>query len=107
MARKMKHVGNRDRNEPEIVAEFECLGFYVIRMPRDAGFDLICIGKGYTYIVEVKNPEVDWKITNEELEFAKKIREYGSESYVVLDKQDVQDLISYGFSRWVYLFNET
>ena len=70
MARRMRNVGNRDANEPEIVAEFERLGFYVIRMPRDAGFDLLCLGEdNIKMLVEVKNPEYSAKLTEKEIEF--------------------------------------
>ena len=54
---KANYSDKRDKNEPEIVKEFEKLGYHVIRMGRTAGFDLLVIGKGKTYIVECKNPE--------------------------------------------------
>ena len=89
MARKMKHVGNRDRNEPEIVAEFERLGFYVIRQPRDAGFDLHCIGEGRSIIVEVKNPETSWSYTDSELKLMEICREMDVPYYTILYAREV------------------
>ena len=54
---KAKYSDKRDKNEKEIVKEFERLGYHVIRMGRTAGFDLLVIGKGKVYIIEIKNPE--------------------------------------------------
>lgn len=63
---KANYSDKRDKNEPEIVAEFERLGYHVIRMGRTAGFDLLVIGNGKSHIVEVKNPE-SCKFTKAEL----------------------------------------
>ena len=93
MARKMKHVGNRDRNEPEIVAEFERLGFYVIRMPRDAGFDLLCIGIGNILIVEVKKPSTILDLTDAELNLSDMCRLKGVDYWIVQSAEFVKHIV--------------
>jgi len=91
----MKHVGNRDTNEPEIVAEFERLGFYVIRMPRDAGFDLLVMGEGMKIIVEVKNPETSWMWTKAEDELAKILNRKKIDYWTIEYKEEIPEVLGY------------
>jgi hypothetical protein len=57
----------RDTNEKELVKAWRQLHCYWIQMSRDAGFDGILLSPiTGTHIVEVKNPERKWKLTDAE-----------------------------------------
>lgn len=57
----------RDTNEPEIIARLQEMGYAVIQMDRLTGFDLLAIRRGRIRIIEVKNPLLRWKYTDNEL----------------------------------------
>ena len=94
MTPKSNYADKRDANEPEIVREFERLGYHVIRMPRTAGFDLLVIGSGQTLIVEVKNPEYSCTLTEKEIEIQQTCNRYGVNYHVISDIRQVGDIIN-------------
>jgi Holliday junction resolvase len=89
---KSSYSDKRDQNEPEIVKEFERLGFYVIRMARTAGFDLLVIGQGMTLIVEVKNPD-GGTYTIKEIELRGICAIKNVNYYVIVSVSEVEDLL--------------
>ena len=89
---KSNYSDKRDQNEPEIVKEFERLGFYVIRQPRTAGFDLLVIGQGMTLIVEVKNPE-GGTYTEKEMQLRGICAIKNVFYYVIVSVSEVEDLL--------------
>lgn len=49
------HAEKRDDNERGIINYLQGKGFVCIQMPAALGFDLLVLGKGQTYIMEVKD----------------------------------------------------
>jgi Holliday junction resolvase len=98
---KSNYSDRRDANEPEIVKELERLGFYVIRMARTCGFDLLAINSKGKYIIEVKNPDTYWKLTGKEYEVESNLRTMNIPYWVITSIEDIDDMIKYGKKRTV------
>lgn len=58
MAHK-KFANKRDANERPIIEDLKAFGASVIALNE---FDLIVGYKGITHLMEVKNPDTDWKL---------------------------------------------
>jgi hypothetical protein len=92
---KSNYSDRRDANEPEIVKELERLGFYVIKMARTCGFDLLAIGENDTYIIEVKNPDTYWKLTDAELELQSELEKRNAHYRIVESLEDIEVFINH------------
>ena len=90
---KSNYSDKRDKNEPEIVNEFERLGYHVIRMARTAGFDLLVIGKGKVYIVECKNPE-GFHFTKAEEDLQLECESRGVAYHIVMFVNQIAEVVS-------------
>ena len=71
-------TAKRDANEPALVELWERIGCRFIRQGEWGGFDGVLISP-FTgvHIVEVKNPEYSWTLTDEEKEFCQWCKENG------------------------------
>jgi len=90
---KSKYSDRRDKNELEIVKEFERLGYHVIRMGRTAGFDLLVIGKGKVFIIEVKNPE-GFHFTKAEEDLQLECESRGVAYHIVMFVNQIAEVVS-------------
>ena len=61
-----KKVGNRDKNEPDIIRALTLVG---ARVFRTLPVDLIVLYDGKLYTAEVKNPDTDWRYQDTETEY--------------------------------------
>ena len=87
----------RDVNERRLIDLWRGIGCTVIQMDRNAGFDLLVIrGINFikrTFIVEVKNPALKWKLTESESRLKEKI---GDEYNIIQTDEEALELIGYG-----------
>jgi hypothetical protein len=88
---KSNYSDRRDANEPEIVKEFERLGFYVIRQPRTGGFDLLLIGYGKAHIVEIKSPGSEKNFTSNEISTCRKCNDSEVKYNVISSVEGARD----------------
>ena len=82
------HAQKRDDNEAEILFVMWCLDYYVRQMDKTAGFDLLAVRK-LTHIVEVKNPNTYWKLTEQEKAMKGAIEEAGGKYHVIRNVNEV------------------
>ena len=85
--------GKRDANEAEICIAIKYFGGYYRKMPETCGFDLLVVfPQTGVHIVEVKNPEYNWTLTDAELKMKKNIEYHGGQYNIVEQVEEIQDL---------------
>jgi hypothetical protein len=78
-----KGTNKRDANEAEIVAFWRQVGCIWIPMKPGQGFDGLLIDRSGMYIVEIKNPEVSWHLTDDESCLSRAVEELWGEYHIV------------------------
>ena len=85
--------GKRDANEGLICEAIVQMGGYYRRMPEVCGFDLLAVfPQTGVHIVEVKNPEHRWTLTDAERKLKDIIEYHGGEYVIVEQIEEIQDL---------------
>ena len=76
----MRQVAKVDANQKAIVKALRAIGctVYYIKEP----VDLLVGFRGRSFALEIKNPEVLWKLTPQQVEF---FRDFTGEAYIVED----------------------
>ncbi len=88
MVNSNRYDAKRDANEPEIVTALEHIGATV---KRHNEFDLLVGYKGRTFLMEVKNPNVDWSLTPSQKRF---LNEWvGSPLYIVPNAEQAINIV--------------
>jgi hypothetical protein len=82
-----------DANLREIIAVAQHAGAHVIKMDRNAGFDLLVVHRSGVHIVEVKNPERKWKLTQAEEAQARRVDRTGQTYNVVECAEDMLEVL--------------
>ena len=85
----------RDANEKELVDFWNVTGCLCIKMPAGAGFDLMVLDGRRNHIVEVKNPEYNWTLTEEEKIMKELVESRGGEYHIIETLQHAADLIGF------------
>ena len=88
-----KGTNRRDANEAEIVVFWRQIGCIWIPMKPGQGFDGLLIDRSGMYIVEIKNPEVSWNLTDDESSLAHAVEELGGEYNVIQTLKEAAELI--------------
>jgi hypothetical protein len=83
----------RDANEREIITVARHAGAHVIQMDKSVGFDLLVIHRTGTHIVEVKNPERKWKLTQAEEACSRRVERVGQTYNVVEIAEDMLEVL--------------
>lgn len=66
MGSRASHANRRDKNESAIVEAFRRCACTVIPMQPGQGFDLLVIAPNGIHLVEVKNSDYSWELTQPE-----------------------------------------
>lgn len=77
---------NRDANERAIIELLRGIGCVVWQMDRKDGFDLLVISAGDVEIVEIKNPDTKWKLTEAEEKRKAEVESVGGVYWIVTDE---------------------
>ena len=81
----------RDANEKDICDCIVALGGSYTKMHANGGFDLVVVLNG-VHIVEVKNPEYKWKLTEDELKKKEQVESTGGIYNIVQTDDDILKL---------------
>ena len=79
----------RDENEPEIILALRAAGCFVLQMDKSAGFDLLAIRDDNAWVIEVKQPGKESKLTKAEEARALEIAQQGSGYYFVVSSPEM------------------
>ena len=82
-------TGRRDNNEKDLCTLIVVLGGVYIPMHESAGFDLVVIFTNGTHVVEVKNPESKWKLTEAEKDTKEAVELAGGIYHIVQTDDDI------------------
>lgn len=86
-------MDKRDANERDIVSFWRHLGFLWVQMDRYAGFDGLLVTRSSVYIVEIKNPAVKWRLTENEKERKEQVEQLGQKYNVIQTLSDASKLV--------------
>ena len=73
----------RDANEREIVAFWRSVGCVWIPMHPGQGFDGLLVARNGVHIVEIKNGEKPWKVTQAEEDLSRQVYFIGQEYHII------------------------
>ena len=82
----------RDINERKLVDFWKALGFAWIPAKPGQGFDGLLITRLDIHVVEIKNPQRKWKLTDCERKCKEAIERLGQSYNIVETMQDAEDL---------------
>ena len=83
----------RDKNETEIVRLMRAVGAGVRRMDKSAGHDLTVFFRGVVYIVEIKNPDELWVLTENEQNVRDLCEMNGVTYWIIEYEKDARDML--------------
>lgn len=86
-------MDKRDANERDIVLFWRSLGYFWLPMDRHAGFDGILVTRNCVNIVEIKNPAVKWRLTENEKACQEQVEGLGQKYNIVQTLRDASELV--------------
>ena len=88
-----RRISRRDDNEAEIVKYWRSLGFVWIPWIAGQGADGLLIMPGKVHIIEIKNPEYNWKLEEDERALMLECHRLGVPYWIIENLIDASDLI--------------
>jgi len=82
----------RDINERKIVDFWKALGYEWIAAKPGQGFDGLLVTRLDVHIVEIKNPQRKWKLTDCERECKEAVERLGQQYHIVETMEDAEIL---------------
>lgn len=87
------YKNKRDLNEAKIIEIWCGLGYTWLQMKPGQGFDGLLVTPQGMYIVEIKNPDEYWELTDSEKKLAESIEIMGQTYHIIESTEDALKLI--------------
>lgn len=83
----------RDKNEMQLIKYMRGIGAIVIQANKSMGFDLLVLFRGKSFIVEVKNPSENWKLTDNEKNLMSLCNITNNDYWILENEKDCNEML--------------